>query len=128
MKLIDSTPASGPYEEPTPVELTWEVEPPEHADLVFAERTHRFSESQGMEGGFVHATWAVVNQADTPIRTLKYRIRFLDETGRQLESKTRLATFSSHPPIRPGDVFLEATTTRVPNGYDDYELAILEYE
>lgn len=126
--LVEKTPSGGEYEKARPVDVQWRIDRPEHVDIVFAERAHRFSSNDLFDGGFVHATWEVQNAGTAPIRTLKYEVRLLDAGGEPLEVKTRLATFSSHPPIRPGDVFLESLVTQVPETYDHYELSVVELQ
>ncbi len=128
VSLVEKSPAGGEYEAAQPIEVKWEIPRPDHVALVFAEREHRFSANELMEGGFVHATWELRNEGESPIRTLKYEVRMVDGRGETLEVKTRLATFSSHPPIRPGDVFLESIIAQVPESYDRYELSIIELE
>ncbi len=126
--LSQTVPAKGPYAESPVVEPKWAAPPPSHLQLEIRERHAGFSSGVLKGKGFFKATWAFRNAGEVPIRALTYEVNLYDRDNVQLESKRKLATFSSHPPIAPGDVFLESTIAMIDARYARYELVVTEIE
>ena len=119
-------PASATYPKTREIEPKWSAKAPEGIALQISERSTEFKTNQFVKGGFFRAEWEFHNVGVEPIKLLKYEVRLLDAKNRVLDSQTRLATYSSQPPIEPGEVRLQSAIRQAPVEYHHYGIDVVE--
>ena len=118
--------APSSYPQTSIIEPIWVVPRPEGVEIEISERFARLDRYDLTNSAYFVANWEFHNVGTEPLAHLKYELRLLDAHGKLLDSQMRLATYSSNPPIEPGETRLESAIRSVSPTYDHYRMAVVE--
>lgn len=121
---VRSTPSSGGYAAPKPVEVSWAQQPPSHVSVKVFERDTSFTGSTLRH--FI-GTWEFHNTGSSALQLLSYNLHMLNAQGERTSTQKRYIMVTSRPPFLAGDVRIEKQTVKAAPDDVGYEIEILEY-